>query len=109
MRQHLVQHTHLDPAIVAPLHRVVVAKLLRQVTPAPTRTRHPQQGIEEPPVIGARPALALAPARHKILDSLPLVIPQPVAIHADLPKVSVESDLRLLGNPNSLNRHHGLE
>jgi hypothetical protein len=86
MRQHVVKDAHLDPAIVAPLHRAVVAKPLRQVTPAPTRTRHPQQGIEELPVVGARAALALASTRQKNLDPIPLVIPQLVAIHADLPK-----------------------
>jgi hypothetical protein len=27
--QHIVQHAHLDPAIIAPLHRAVVAKPFR--------------------------------------------------------------------------------
>jgi DNA-binding transcriptional LysR family regulator len=34
-RQHLVQHTHFDPAIVAPLHGRVVAQPLRQIPPVP--------------------------------------------------------------------------
>jgi hypothetical protein len=86
MRQHLIEDAHLDPAIVAPLNRPVVAKLSREITPAATRTRHPQQGIEEPPVVGARPAFALASTRKKTLETLPLIVPKPVTVHTDLPK-----------------------
>ncbi|WP_237345542.1 hypothetical protein, partial [Xanthobacter agilis] len=40
---------------------------------------------------------------------LPLIIPKSIAIHRRSSKISVESDLRPLGNPKSLNRHYGLE
>jgi hypothetical protein len=32
--QDLVQNAHLDPAVVAPLHRLVLAQLPGQITPA---------------------------------------------------------------------------
>src|SRR5690606_7772839 len=41
------QHTHFDPAIVAPLGRLVRTELLRKITPASARACHPQQGVEE--------------------------------------------------------------
>ena len=34
-REHVVENAHLDPAIIASLHGVGVAKTIRQVTPAP--------------------------------------------------------------------------
>lgn len=37
--QHVVQHAHLDPAIVAPLNRSIVAQPLRQVAPSTTGRR----------------------------------------------------------------------
>jgi len=84
------------------------AEPLRQVTPAPARPRHPQQRIQKSTVIRTRPALALRPAGNQPLDTLPLIVPQRVAIHRRSPKISVESDLRPLGSPRSLNCHHGL-
>jgi hypothetical protein len=79
--QHGVEHPHLDPAVVASLHRAVIAKSLGQIAPACAGAGHPQQGIQKPPVVRARPPLAFGPPRHKSLDPLPLIIRQPVDIH----------------------------
>lgn len=39
-RQYLVEHAHLDPTVIAPLDRAVVAQPLGQIAPATARTRH---------------------------------------------------------------------
>jgi len=72
--EHGVEHTHLDPTIVAPLHSVGIAEPLGQIAPATARTRHPQQGIEKFAVI--RPWAAPAPATtgNKQLQTLPLLV-----------------------------------
>jgi hypothetical protein len=33
-RQHVIENAHLNPAIVTPFHRLIVAQPLRQITPA---------------------------------------------------------------------------
>jgi hypothetical protein len=108
-RQHVVENAHLNPAIVTPFHGLIPAEPFRQITPAPARTGHPQQRIQKPTVVGARPALTLGPARYKTFDALPLIVPKSIAIHRWSPKISLESDLPPLGNPKFLNRHHDLE
>jgi hypothetical protein len=80
-RQHVVEHTHLDPAIITSLHYGVVAKPFRQVTPATARTRHPQQRIQKQPVVRARTALAFRSSGHKPFDPIPLIVPKRIAIH----------------------------
>lgn len=102
--EHAVEHAHLDPAIVAPLGRLIGAEPLRQVTPAPAGPRHPQQGVEEAPPVAARAALALAAARNERLHLLPLIVPQNLAVHRRPPKVSVESDLQSGGKPRILRK-----
>lgn len=86
----------------------VPAEPFGQVTPATAGTGHPQQRVQEQPVVRARAAFALRAARHTILDPFPLVIPKRITIHGRSPKVSLESDLRLRRNPKPLNRHHDL-
>ena len=88
--------------------RSIVAQPLWQITPAPTRTRHPQKSIQKPSVVGARAALPFGSARHKSFDTFPLVVAKRVTIHRRSPKISVESDLRAFGNPCSLIRHYDL-
>jgi hypothetical protein len=74
-RQYVVENAHLNPAIITPFHRLIVAQPLWQITPTSARTRHPQQRIQKPTVVGTRPALTLGAARHEALNSLPLIIP----------------------------------
>ena len=71
-----IEHAHLDPAIIAPLRRLIGSKALRQITPTCARAGYPQQRIEETPAVAARTALAFAPARNEPLDPLPLIIPK---------------------------------
>jgi hypothetical protein len=80
-RQYVVENAHLNPAIVTPFHGLIVAQPLRQITPAPARAGHPQQRIQKPTVVGARPTLTLGPARHKTPNSFPLIVPKSVTIH----------------------------
>jgi hypothetical protein len=40
-----VEHAHLDPAIIPPLHRLIATKALRQVAPASAGTGHPQKSV----------------------------------------------------------------
>src|SRR5262249_61636551 len=80
----------------------------RKSAPAPAGAAHPQEPIEDPSFVGARPPLPLPPARQNLLKPLPLVIPKRIAVHRRSPKISVESDSRPLENPRSLNRHRGL-
>jgi hypothetical protein len=75
-----VQHPHLDPAIVAPLHRLVLAQRLRQIAPTPARARHPQQRIEKTTVVRARPALVFSPSGEEPFQPSPLVVPKRVDI-----------------------------
>jgi hypothetical protein len=78
----LVQNAHLDPAVIAALYGFVVAQSLRQIAPAPARAGRPQQRVQKPSIVGARTPLALAPAGHKRLKPLPLVIspvPPPIS------------------------------
>lgn len=69
-----------DPAIVAALHRLMVAEAFGQIAPAAARAGHPQQRVDEAPVVAARPALAGSAARHKILQPLPLIVAQRIHI-----------------------------
>jgi hypothetical protein len=51
---------------------------------------------------------AVGPRATPRAAPIPLIVSQRITIHRRSPKISVESDLRPLGNPNSLNRHYGL-
>ncbi|MBB4346282.1 hypothetical protein GGE56_007762 [Rhizobium leguminosarum] len=86
----------------------VPAEPFGQVTLTTAGTGHPQQRVQEQPVVRARAAFALRAARHTILDPFPLVIPKRIHNPRPYPKVSLESDLRLRRNPKPLNRHHDL-
>src|SRR5690606_22113509 len=82
-----VEHPHLDPAVVAPLGRLIGTEpFFGQIAPASTRTGHPQQGVEEPPPVTARTALALATTRYKRFDPFPLIVAKNLSFHADLQK-----------------------
>ena len=71
-----VDHTLFDPAVIAPLRRLIGTEpIFRQVAPATTRSRQPQQGIEKTPTIAARAALAFASAGHKLPKPFPLIVP----------------------------------
>lgn len=75
---------HLDPVIMSPLGRLIGTEPLRQIAPAPTRPRHPQQGAHEQATVAARTPLALATARHERLNPRPLIVPKNFAFHQRL-------------------------
>jgi hypothetical protein len=106
--QHFIEHAHLDPAVIAPLDRAIVAQILGQIAPATARAGHPEKRVQKFAVIRARPTLTLGTAGHEYLDPFPLVVAKHIAIHRQSPKISVESDLLPFGNPHSLNRHYAL-
>src|SRR5690606_29553611 len=84
-----VEHAPLDPAVIAPLDRLIGAEALRQIAPARPRARQLQQRIKEEPRVAARTALALAPAGHELAQPLPLIVPENLAFHASLPPPAV--------------------
>lgn len=85
-----VDHTLLDPAIITALGRLIRPELLRQITPTTARTRQPQQRIQKMPAIAARATLALASARHKIPQPLPLIVPKNFTSQASLQKPALK-------------------
>ena len=101
-----VEHTLFDPAVMAPLGCLTGAKPLRQIAPASARTRQPKDRIEKPTPVTARPAPALAPARHKLAQPFPLIVPKHLAFHTDLQKPALNQNSDQKGNP--LNCHHNL-
>ncbi|ERM03539.1 hypothetical protein Q644_01195 [Brucella intermedia 229E] len=103
------QNTHLDPAVIASLDGLVIAIMLRQIAPAPAGAGHPDQRFDKSAVVGTRTPPPFASSWNERLDSRPLFGTQPINIHDQPPKVSLESDLLPVGNPKSLNRHYSLE
>jgi hypothetical protein len=100
--EHRVQDTHLDPPVIAPLHRVIIAKPLGQISPPPAGARHPQQGIEKTPIVRARSALALAAPGNQRFEPLPLIVPKLIDSrdHDRSPKISLESRFAQKRNPH---------
>jgi hypothetical protein len=83
----LLEHTHLDPAVVAPLGGLIRTKPIRgQVAPSRAQAGHPKQSIEEAPTVAARTSLAFPATRHEWLHLLPLIVAQNLAVHRQLPK-----------------------
>jgi len=103
--EHLVQHTHPDPAVIALLGPLKRAEPLRKIAPSRPGPGHPQQSVDEQPPIAARAALALAPARHKRLDPSPLIVPKNLAFQSRLQKAALNQNYRFRG---ILNRHYDL-
>lgn len=97
--EYSVDHALLDPAVIAPLGGLVRSKPFGQIAPATSRTRQPQQGIQKPPPVAARATLALAPARHKLAQPLPLIVAENLAFHTSLQKPVLNQNLSRLGIP----------
>ncbi|MGA7658048.1 MAG: hypothetical protein WCA96_14905 [Methylocella sp.] len=66
--EHPVVHAHLDPAMIAVLHRLMTARPRGQIAPPAARPGLPQQRMEEATIVGAGAALALAPPGAKGLS-----------------------------------------
>jgi len=60
-QQHRVENARLNPAIITPLYRAIVAEPFRQIAPTPARARHPQKRIQKLPVVGGGPRLPWVP------------------------------------------------
>jgi hypothetical protein len=83
----------------------MVAEAFGQIAPAPSRTGHPQQSVDEAPFVAAGPALAGSAARHKILRLLSLIVAQRIHIpnhQGRSPKISLESRKSTGANPLTL-------
>jgi hypothetical protein len=93
----LVQHAHLDPAIVAFLGPLERPKALRQIPPPTTRARHPQQRIYEQATVAARTPFTLPATRHERLDPLPLIVPQNLTFQDSLQKAALNQHFRFMG------------
>jgi len=63
--EHPVEHAHLDPAIIAVLHRLMTARPLGQIAPPAAGPGLPQQRMEEVTIVSAATALAVAPPGAK--------------------------------------------
>ena len=60
-QQHRVENARLNPAIITPLYRAIVAEPFRQIAPTPARARHPQKRIQKLSVVGGGPRLPWVP------------------------------------------------
>ena len=90
------------PPVIAALDGMMVAEAIRQVAPACAGASHPQQGVNEQPVVTAWPALALAPAWNQMTQALPLVVTQPVNVaarHGRTSKSALNHVRRRIGTP----------
>src|SRR5690606_22700312 len=94
-----IDHTLLDPAIIASLGGLIRSEPLRQVAPAPPRTRQPQKRIKKSPAITARTPLALAASRHKLTQHFPLIVPEYLAFHTSLQKPVLNQKTSTQGIP----------
>ncbi len=70
--EHPLPYTAFRQAIKALIHGVPGAKSLRQITPRRTRSRHPNNGVNEQTVILCRGSLAPFSARQQWFKLLPL-------------------------------------
>ena len=64
------------PAHEPRMHALVLAIALRQIVPPGSRSQHPQNSIDELPVIRRRSANVLHPTRKRVFDPLPLHLAQ---------------------------------
>jgi len=62
-----------------------LAVTLRQVTPGDARAIPIDHRIDEQTVVGSRAADMALPAGQEILDPLPLIIAQSIAVHVPAP------------------------
>src|ERR1700741_2586613 len=86
---------------MAPLDVLVLADPFRQIAPARPGAGHPQQGVDEPPAVTARPPLALPPARNERLDPLPLIGAKNSTFQGRLQKAALNQNSPASGIPKS--------
>ena len=79
-REDIGQHTAGQLIIVAALGGSNLAQALGQLLPAPTGPGHPEDGIQEQPVVRAWATFALAPAWHQRRPPRPLRITQNIGV-----------------------------
>jgi hypothetical protein len=109
--QDAIQRPAFDPAVVAPLDCLMIAKTLRQVAPAPARTAHPQQRVHETSVVTPRPALPSAATGYQVPQPLPWIVAQSVRVAAHLgrsPKPALNTSRSAQESLNPGDRHHRL-
>jgi hypothetical protein len=93
-----VPHTGLAPANEPIVAGRVRAIILRERTPRRARSKHPENTIQDTPVI--HPWHATRLVRQQRLDHTPLEIRQRVSLHPMLPTVwKLESHQRRFRNP----------
>ena len=76
-----IKNQLLRPPAEALEVRVPVAEPVRQVSPGTTRSRDIQHSFHEPAIVAARAPGIANLARKRWSDTLPLLVPQHIAIH----------------------------
>src|SRR3974377_1512354 len=75
------KHPALAPPSISPVRRLPFAVTLRQVTPGDAGAIPIDHRIHEQTVVGGRTADMAFPAGQEILDLLPLIVAQSIAVH----------------------------
>src|SRR5438445_178014 len=103
---HRLEDAPLDaldaPSTEASEHAVPIPKRLWKIPPRRTRTHNPQHTFHEHPIVAPGGAFLVRPTYDQRRHPLPRRVAQNQPVHHTqdcLPKSSLESDLRLKGNP----------
>lgn len=81
------RHAAFSPSTIAPVGRSPAPVAFRQITPRNAGTIAVDDGIDEQPIVGSRPADVSLSAGQEILDPLPLVVGKRVAMHVSAPRL----------------------
>ena len=83
------------------MHGDAIAKALWQITPGYACPIAEDDGIDEQAIIGGRPADVAFAAGQEILDPVPLIVAQGMAMHPSASKLPTthESEKHRFGNP----------
>src|ERR1700757_5362736 len=90
------------PSTEAPEHAVPIPKHLWKITPGRAGSHDPQHALHEHPIVAPSGALLVGATYDQRRHPLPSCVAQYQTVHHTqdcLPKSSLESDLRLKGNP----------
>src|SRR5690606_32202951 len=79
--EHPCKHAAFTPSPVAPVGGLPVPVPLRQITPGNAGAIAVDDGIDEQPVVGRRPADVTFAAGQEVLDLVPLVVAERIAMH----------------------------
>ena len=99
--EHTLPHTRLGPTAEPPMHANTITKALREIAPRQTCTITVEHRLDKQPVVLRRRSHMARPPRQKVLNPLPLIVPEAVASHQSAPSwlTAYESKLPLRRNP----------